>query len=438
MSGNGSRGLNRGPVAPQPVGSRVLAISNCFPPNVSGGYERMCAVAVARWAEQGHEVTVLTVREAAPEVHGRARIRRALPPPPGERYAGRGGRAIATLWHARSARIIRDVLRDGRPDVVVTWGTHGLSRAVVATAFNAGVPALAIAYDYALIDHLVATEPPPRSGPLMDIYRRVVDSASPWQRARGPERHPDRWVFCSKFVQGQYERALGPLQNAAVVYHGVDVPAARPPLRPREKRLRVGAVARMVPEKGLHTLIAAAAELARADRESAPAVTIRGHQDPADASYLRRFHGAAADAIANGAVLEIGGPLSAQEYPAWLASMDCIVAPAEWDEPFALVPVEAMAMGRPLVGTNRGGAAELLKHEVNALVVRSGDPHDLALALHRLTADPALGPRLAAAAFEQVTRMHKRKGMEDAIDAALAQTLRRTPRGGRTWRAAFR
>ncbi len=179
----------------------------------------------------------------------------------------------------------------------------------------------------------------------------------------------------------------------------------------------------MVPEKGLHTLIAAAAELARIDRDSAPAVTIRGNPNPDDRKYLRRFHDAAADAIASGALIDIGGPLSAREYPSWLLSMDCIAAPAEWDEPFALAPLEAMAMGRPLVGTDRGGAAELLKHEVNALVVRAGDSHDLALALHRLATEPALGPRLAAAAFAHVVRWHQRRGMEDAIDFALAQTL---------------
>ncbi len=66
----------------------------------SGGYERQCAAAVERWADQGHRVTVLTLQAEGPEVHGRARIRRELPSHHPSWHRGRGGRVTAAIWHA--------------------------------------------------------------------------------------------------------------------------------------------------------------------------------------------------------------------------------------------------------------------------------------------------------------------------------------------------
>lgn len=51
------------------------------------------------------------------------------------------------------------------------------------------------------------------------------------------------------------------------------------------------------------------------------------------------------------------------------AHADAVVFPSRWDEPFGLVPLEAMTQGTPVVATRRGGSAEYLEDGVNCLAV---------------------------------------------------------------------
>jgi glycosyltransferase involved in cell wall biosynthesis len=73
---------------------------------------------------------------------------------------------------------------------------------------------------------------------------------------------------------------------------------------------------------------------------------------------------------------------------------DAVLFPVRWQEPFGLVPLEAMACGTPVVATGTGGSAEYLVDEGNALMVAPDDPAALARAVRRMASDPALRARL--------------------------------------------
>jgi glycosyltransferase involved in cell wall biosynthesis len=91
--------------------------------------------------------------------------------------------------------------------------------------------------------------------------------------------------------------------------------------------------------------------------------------------------------------------------PAAMRSLDVVVHASTDAEPFGLVVAEAMACGRPVVTTGRGGTAEFVEDGRTALVVRAGDAPALAAAILRLAADSTLrtsiGARARAAAMEQ-------------------------------------
>jgi len=69
---------------------------------------------------------------------------------------------------------------------------------------------------------------------------------------------------------------------------------------------------------------------------------------------------------------------------------DAVIFPSEWDEPFGLVPIEAMACGTPVIATGVGGSGEFLVDGANCLRFKAGDPASLAEAVRRLAGDPAL------------------------------------------------
>jgi glycosyltransferase involved in cell wall biosynthesis len=72
---------------------------------------------------------------------------------------------------------------------------------------------------------------------------------------------------------------------------------------------------------------------------------------------------------------------------ALLARARCLWNPAEWDEPFGLVTVEALLSGTPVLGTRRGALPELIAPEVGALCSTLDDMIAAAETIH--TRDPA-------------------------------------------------
>jgi glycosyltransferase involved in cell wall biosynthesis len=68
--------------------------------------------------------------------------------------------------------------------------------------------------------------------------------------------------------------------------------------------------------------------------------------------------------------------------------------------PIALI--EAMGTGLPVIASAVGGVPEVVRPDVNGILVPPGDPVAIAAALRRLAGDPDLGARLGARARETV------------------------------------
>jgi glycosyltransferase involved in cell wall biosynthesis len=115
------------------------------------------------------------------------------------------------------------------------------------------------------------------------------------------------------------------------------------------------------------------------------------------------------------------------EIPAVYTEADAVLFPVQWEEPWGLVPLEAMAIGRPVVATGTGGSAEYLEDEANCLLFRPRDsPRALAAAVTRLSADPALrsklreqGLRTAARFTETAYNEAIRLALEEAVAGSL-------------------
>jgi glycogen synthase len=86
------------------------------------------------------------------------------------------------------------------------------------------------------------------------------------------------------------------------------------------------------------------------------------------------------------------GPLLAA-----LARADIVALPSVW-EAFGIVALEAMAVGRPVVGTSHSGFEEFVRAGRDGLVVPPRDAEALAEALAALLDDPALRRRLGSSA----------------------------------------
>ena len=108
--------------------------------------------------------------------------------------------------------------------------------------------------------------------------------------------------------------------------------------------------------------------------------------------------------------------------PALLRSADVVVA-TPWYEPFGIVPLEAMACGRPLVGSAVGGLLDTVDDGVTGSLVPPHDPAALAAAVQPLLEDAELRERWGAAARARAVAHYGWDQVAAQTEAAYAGLL---------------
>ncbi|HNR31306.1 MAG TPA: glycosyltransferase family 4 protein [Candidatus Hydrogenedentes bacterium] len=84
------------------------------------------------------------------------------------------------------------------------------------------------------------------------------------------------------------------------------------------------------------------------------------------------------------------------------AEADIVVVPSLWDEPFGLVAVEAMAVGRPVCASRVGGLQDIVAHLDTGFLFDRGDARELAKQLAVLLDNPDLRRRMGEAGRRRV------------------------------------
>src|ERR1019366_5017906 len=83
--------------------------------------------------------------------------------------------------------------------------------------------------------------------------------------------------------------------------------------------------------------------------------------------------------------------------PEWMQTMDVFVHASD-REPFGIVLIEAMALGKPVIAGPGGGPAEIITDGETGLLAPYGDVGSLAYAILRYLDDDAFAARVGAAA----------------------------------------
>ncbi len=111
--------------------------------------------------------------------------------------------------------------------------------------------------------------------------------------------------------------------------------------------------------------------------------------------------------------------LSPNEIAACYSRCDVFALPST-GEGFGFVFLEAMAFGKPVVGANIGGAAEIIEHEKTGLLAGPGDPNGLLRSLARLVTNDSLRVSLGKAGANSIRANFR----FDAFRSRLEQILR--------------
>jgi glycosyltransferase involved in cell wall biosynthesis len=165
--------------------------------------------------------------------------------------------------------------------------------------------------------------------------------------------------------------------------------------RDRDGVFRIGYLARIAPEKGLHLLVEAYAGF-RKRWAGESRLEIAGYLGPEYEAYLLSVR-SQAEQWGIGGELHYRGELERRDKIDFLASLDAFCVPAVYDDPKALYALEAMASGVPVVAPARGALMEHVNACDGGLLVMPDSAEAIADAFYELAGNPSRSRALGAA-----------------------------------------
>jgi len=184
--------------------------------------------------------------------------------------------------------------------------------------------------------------------------------------------------------------------------HPVDKQEARERLGINTSGPIILQLGRLVPRKGVDTVIQALGMLQRTGVRAHLFIVggETGAADPELTPEIGRLMRTASDEGVNGDVTFLGRR-GRDELKYWYSAADIFVT-TPWYEPFGITPLEAMACGTPVIGSAVGGIKYTIEDGKNGLLVPPKDPEALVEALSVLIASRKLRERLSKGGLERV------------------------------------
>ncbi len=336
-----------------------------IPPSAYGGIEAVVADLADALVDDGHSVTLIGAGKPGTKANFLRTWDRLVPERLGEPYP----EIMNALLTRRAVRRLV-----GRIDVVHDHSTSGPLNA--DTYARWGLPT-------------VVTMHGPADDPDLRAYYGALGSAvhmvaiSERQRTLAPELN---WI--------------GTVPNAVKVelwpFRG----------HKRDYALFLG---RFSPDKGAHTALHAAHEA------GLPLVLAGKYSEPSEKAYF-----AAEVEPLLGPDDIVFGLADAQEKRILLAGARCLLFPVQWEEPFGMVMIEAMACGTPVVALRAGSVPEVVVNGVTGIICES--PDQLAAALADVRRIDPVDCRAHVASHFSAAELAR--GYADAYRRAIALTPR--------------
>lgn len=307
---------------------------------------------------------------------------------------------FATAGNSRSAGEVARIVAEFKPEVAHVHNTLPLlSPSIYAPLTKAGVKVIQWLHNYRLVCPAGTLYRDGKACTLcMDEGLAHAVKQRCWSQSKMATLALTRMLERHRRARTWHEQvdlfvALNHFQRDLLVQAGL-VPAEKtivqpnfcyPPATPRsETQPGEGFVfaGRLTQEKGVLTLARAAAE-ARAP------LKIFG-DGPLRAALAERFP-----------AVQMLGHVPHEQALKEVAKARAVVVPSEWQEPFGLASIEAMALGKPLIASRVAGSLEIVQDGATGLLFEPGDVGGLAQCLRRLQEEPDFCRKLGAAGRER-------------------------------------
>ncbi|MGZ5017287.1 MAG: glycosyltransferase family 4 protein [Methylobacter sp.] len=317
------------------------------------------------------------------------------------RYSGGAsklGDALSLIHSPEAVRNISRLIKETKPDLMHCHNIyHQLTPSIISAAKKQGVPVVLTLHDYKPVcptynrlrddkpcsdcldgdfSHVLRNRCAGSMGKSALLYAEAVV-----QRFMGSYENVDAFIAPSRFMQESIAH-LVPDERIKLLYNGIDTDEIRGSGADDGYVLFLG---RLVREKGVETLLKAHSKSSMGWR-----LVIAGTGPLGD--------GLKAEYDVGNFVGHIGGDALKE----MIDRAAVVVVPSDWYENCPMSVLEAMAYGKPVVGSRMGGIPELVEHNMTGMLFDAGNVDELTAALDKLMSSPELRKQMGAKARKRV------------------------------------
>lgn len=369
---------------------------------VTGGAEFFYHEVGRVLTEHGHEVAYFSSRDDSADTPWRSYFPRAASHKQGSLLSKIIG-FPRMVYNTDAKREMARLIADFKPDIIHVFAIYvELTPSILDAARGAGVPVVMSCNDY---KHICPNYKLYHHGKVCEdcqggkFYRAVVNRCChdslvysvasavelyAHEAMNSYRKNVHTFLFASEFMASKTREFWCEKSFRAAIL--------RNPFDSKKHRVAAGGqgeyalyFGRIIDEKGVDVLLAAA-ELVR----DIPLVVVG---DGPDLAALKQH------ALDRGLQqVKFVGAKWGDELDEILAACRFVVVPSIWHENFPYVILQSFAMGKPVIGSNRGGIPELVSHGERGLIYEATNPAALAEGMRTLISDDHAMSRMAEAA----------------------------------------
>lgn len=381
---------------------KILILSWEYPPNIVGGLSRHVFGLSSQLAEQGHEVHVLTAgkNDLPPfeDMNG-VTVHRVKPI---NEYDDHFLNWIAGLNLAMAFKA--EQLAMGQDFDIIHAHDWLVGAAAITLRERLGIP---------LLTTIHATEHGRNNGIYTEIQQFIHE------KEQQLILQSDQLIVCSDYMKDEIKKVFTSAdEKIAVIPNGIE------PLRVDHKiedifpdlneKKYIFSIGRMVEEKGFDTIIEAAAIAKEKNKDLCFVIAGKG-------PMLRAYQKQVTERGLDNQVSFIGY-VTDEQRNVLIQGCELAVIPSLY-EPFGIVVLETMILGKPTVVSNTGGMKGIVKHLQTGMLMVPGNAHSLLEQLEFLLSQPEKAKEIGTRGKQIVQSLYGWKRIAAETSRVIKDTL---------------